>query len=178
MPYQPTDFFKGRNESWPWKTTQGDDQYRRGVYAFWRRNALHPMFAIFDAPTREECNVVRPRTNTPLQALVTLNDPTFVEAARVFAQRILTQGPPDLDGRLAYAFRSATCRAPSAAELRVLRHRFGQQQARFRADEDAASRLVNVGQYPRDARLDVAELATWTSVANMILNLDEVLTRE
>jgi hypothetical protein len=178
MPYQPPDFYKNKNENWPWIASSGSEQYRRGLYAFWRRTALHPMFAILDAPNREECAAVRPRTNTPLQALVTLNDPTFVEAARVFAQKILTQGPKDLDGRLAFAFRGVTCRTPSVAELKVLRHRFQFQHDRFHADKDAASKFVNVGQYPRDAALDVAELASWTAVANMLLNLDEMLTRE
>ncbi len=178
MPYQPPDFYKNKNELWPWMPSAGDEQYRRGLYAFWRRTALHPMFAIFDAPSREECNVHRPRTNTPLQALVTMNDPSFVESARVFAEKILTQGPQDIDGRLTFAFRRATCRQPNYAEMAVLRHRFKQQLDRFRADADAASKMVNVGQYPRDASLDVAELAAWTAVANMLLNLDEVLMRE
>src|SRR5207249_11990377 len=130
-----------------WTASQGDEQYRRGLYAFWRRTALHPMFAILDAPNREECTAVRPRTNTPLQALVTLNDPTFVEAARVFAQKILTQGPKDLDNRLTFAFRSATSRPPSESEMKVLRQRFQSQLDRFQADKDAAANLVNVGQY-------------------------------
>ena len=178
MPYQPPDFYKYKNEVWTWTPSTGAEQYRRGVYAFWRRTALHPMFAILDAPSREECNIHRARTNTPLQALVTLNDPTFVEAARVFAQKILTQGPPEHDARLAFAFRSATGRKPSDAEMKILRERYRQQHDRFRADADAASKLVNVGQYPREAQLDVAELAAWTAYCNMVLNLDEVLTRE
>jgi hypothetical protein len=178
MPYQPPDFYRNKNEGWPWTPSAGDEQYRRGLYAFWRRTALHPMFVIFDAPSREECNVHRARTNTPQQALVTLNDATFVEAARAFAQRILVQGPTDLDGRLVFAFRSATCRAPSDVEMRVLRRRVQQQLDRFKVDRDAASTLVNVGQYPRDASLEVVELAAWTALANMLLNLDEVLMRE
>jgi hypothetical protein len=178
MPYQPPDFYKNKNEDWPWTASPGNEQYRRGLYAFWRRTALHPMFSILDAPNREECTAVRSRTNTPSQALVTLNDPTFVEAARVLAQRILAQGPLDLDGRLVFAFRRATARAPSDLELKVLRHRFQVLHDRFHADRDAASKVVNVGQYPRDAALDVGALATWTAVANMLLNLDEVLMRE
>jgi hypothetical protein len=177
MPYQPPDYYKNKNEDWPWAASPGDEQYRRGLYAFWRRTALHPMFAILDAPNREECTVARPRTNTPLQALVTLNDPTFVEAARVLAQRVLT-GPKDLDDRLTFAFRTATCRRPTAAELKVVRAEHLKQLARFQADPEAASKLVNAGQYPRDAALDVAELAAWTATANMLMNLDEVLTRE
>jgi hypothetical protein len=178
MPYQPPDFYKNKNEGWSWTPSAGDEQYRRGLYAFWRRTALHPMFVIFDAPSREECNVHRSLTNTPQQALVTLNDPTFVEAARAFAQKILAQGPTDRDGRVRFAFRSATCRSPNDAEMKVLRHRLEQQSNRFKADPDAASTLVNVGQYPRDASLDVVELAAWTAVANVLLNLDEVLMRE
>ena len=178
LPYQPNDYYKFKNEDWPWTASEGAEQYRRGLYAFWRRTALHPMYMTFDAPTREECVVARPRTNTPLQALVTLNDPTFVEAARVFAQKILTDGPKEHEARLAFAFRKATCRAPSAAELKVLRHRFEQQRVRFAADPDAASRFVNAGQYPLNPTLDVPEHAAWTALCNLLLNLDEVLTRE
>jgi hypothetical protein len=178
MPYQPPDFYKNKKEHWPWTASSGEEQYRRGLYAFWRRTALHPMFAILDAPNREECTSARPRTNTPLQALVTLNDPTFIEAARVFAEKILTQGPKDHDERLAFAFRSATCRFPNHAELKVLRARYKLQYDRFRTDPDAASKLISVGQYPRDGALDVPEHAAWTVLTNMLLNLDEVLTRE
>jgi hypothetical protein len=178
MPYQPAGFYAGKYEGWFWQASSGTEQYRRGVYTFWRRSALHPMFAVFDAPTREECAVVRPRTNTPLQALVTLNDPTFVEAARVFAQRILADGPADVDGRLSFAFRTALARAPEPEELAVLRTRYEKQHKHFQADRDAASRVVSVGYAARPAPLDVAEHATWTTVASMLLNLDEVIMRE
>jgi hypothetical protein len=178
MPYQPPDFYKYKNEEWTWTPSAGDEQYRRGIYAFWRRTALHPMFAILDAPSREECNMHRARTNTPLQALVTLNDPSFVEAARVFAQKLLLDGPKDHDARLAFVFRSATGRTPSDLEMQVLRRRFEQQQARYSADHEAATKLVNAGQYPREAQLDVAEHAAWTALCNLVLNLDEVLTRD
>ena len=178
MPYQPRDYYKFKNEEWPWTPSAGAEQYRRGLYTFWRRTSLHPMFVIFDAPNREECVVSRPRTNTPLQALVTLNDPTFLEAARVFAQKILTHGPDDTNARLAIAFRTATCRPPSDAEMKVLRSRFEQQRFRFSKDANAASRFISAGQYPLDARLNVPELAAWTALCNMLLNLDEVLTRE
>src|SRR5262249_48894975 len=100
MPYQPAGLYDSKYATWKWAQSAGSDLYRGGLYTFWRRTSLHPMFAIFDAPSREECTVVRSRTNTPLQALVTLNDPTFVEAARVFAQRLLTEGPPALDARV------------------------------------------------------------------------------
>lgn len=178
MPYQPPDFYKGKNEGWPWAASKGDEQYRRGMYTFWRRTTLHPMFAIFDAPSREECSVARSRTNTPLQALVTLNDPTFVEAARVFAQKVLRDGPSDRDGRLTFAFRSALARAPSEAELRLLGVAFAANLQRYRSNKDAASQLVQVGTYPQEPALDLAEHAAWTSICNILLNLDETLTRE
>jgi hypothetical protein len=178
MPYQPPDFYKGKHEEWTWTPSSGEDQYRRGLYAFWRRTNLHPMFAVFDAPNRAECVVARPRTNTPVQALVTLNDPTFVEAARVFAQNVLASGPADLDGRLSYAFRSAVARPPTAAELKALKTRYRTISEHFQADKEAASKLVHAGQAPRLANLDITEHAAWTSVCNMLLNLDETVMRE
>ncbi len=178
MPYQPVDFYKTKYENWPWSLSQGDDQYRRGMYTFWRRTTLHPMFAIFDAPSREECSVARPRTNTPLQALVTLNDPTFVEAARVFAQKVLAQESGDVDARLRFAFRSALAREPAPAELQALKARYEKHLQRYQTDRDAAAKLVQTGLSPRPTGLDVAEHAAWTSVCNILLNLDETITRE
>lgn len=178
MPYQPADFYKFKNESWPWTSSPGEDQYRRGMYTFWRRTTLHPMFAIFDAPSREECSVARSRTNTPLQALVTLNDPTFVEAARVFAQKVMTQGPVDVDGRLAYAMRCTVARRPTAAEGQLLKSHYDKNLQRYQANKEAAAKVVQVGLASRPANLDVVELAAWTSVCNILLNLDETITRE
>jgi hypothetical protein len=178
MPYQPADFYKGKSEGWPWSASGGDDQYRRGMYTFWRRTTLHPMFAIFDAPSREECSVARARTNTPLQALVTLNDPTFVEAARVFAQKISAGAPGNVEARITYAFRTALARPPSAAEIRVLKARYETALRRYQADRDAAAKLLQVGLYPQPAELDQAEHAAWTSVCNIVLNLDETVMRE
>jgi len=178
MPYQPSDFYKGRRETWPWKNSDGEDQYRRGIYTFWRRTSLHPMFAIFDAPSREECSAARSRTNTPLQALVTLNDPTFVEAARVFAQNLLAKGPTDVEGRIRMAFRMTVARQPRETELRVIAKRYEALIAQYRADGKAAAELVKVGQYAQPSKIDVAEHATWMAIANMLLNLDETVSRE
>jgi hypothetical protein len=178
MPYQPADFYKGKHEDWTWNPSVGDEQYRRGLYTFWRRTNLHPMFAAFDAPNRAECTVARPRTNTPVQALVTLNDPTFAEAARVFAQNILTQAPEDVDSRLTFAFRAAVARAPTSAELQGLKQRLRAFLERYQTDRDAASHLAHVGFAPRLANLDLGEHAAWTCVAQIILNLDETITRE
>jgi hypothetical protein len=132
---------------------------------------------IFDAPTREACTVERARTNTPLQALVLLNDEQFVEAARGLAQRVLTEGPADVDGRLTLAFRTVTARHPSARELATLRTLLELQLVEYAEDPDGAHLLIAVGASTPDPALDVAELAAWTHVANLLLNLDEVVTK-
>jgi hypothetical protein len=178
MPYQPPDFYKGKYEKWQWVVSQGDDAYRRGMYTFWRRTCLHPMFALFDAPSREACTVFRARTNTPLQALVTLNDPTFVEAARGFAQRVLTEGPADLEGRIAFAFRAALARQPGEREVQIVKGRYQRLLERYRKDTKAAAELAKAGKDSRAEKQDVAEQAAWTGLANLLLNLDETLMRE
>jgi hypothetical protein len=182
MPYQPDGYYLGKLDVWVWTQSRGDDLYRRGLYTFWRRTTLYPTFALFDAPTREICCVERPRTNTPLQALALMNDPQFVEAARVFAQSLLEDGGrdggPGIDERLTTAFRRATARRPEAAELKVLRDLHAQQHARFAADPAAVDGLLAIGKAPRPAGLDPVELATWTAICNVILCLDETITRE
>lgn len=178
MPYQPAGYYQGKNETWKWIDSTGEDQYRRGLYTFWRRTCLHPMPALFDAPSREECCVERGRTCTPLQALATLNDPTFAEAARVFAQRILLEGPADPDGRLTFAFRTALARFPSKEEMAVLQEHHAKFLGRFRDSRADASKFVHVGHYPRAANLDIVEHAAMTAMAAMLLNLDETITRE
>lgn len=178
MPHQPPDFYKGKFERWQWTVSQGDDAYRRGLYTFWRRTSLHPMFALFDAPSREECTVLRSRTNTPLQALVTLNDPTFVEAAAALAQRVLTEGPANLEGRIDFAFRVALSREPDEQELRIIETQYQRLLTRYQQDPKAAVEMVKVSQRPGAEKLDVVEHAAWTGLANLLLNLDETLTRE
>ena len=119
----------------------------------------------------------RPRTNTPLQALVLLNDPQFVEASRAFADRILRQGGKSTASRIAFAFRLATGRAPGADELKVLEGVLKQQLAEFHKDTEAAKKLLAVGAFQADPSLDAGELAAWATVASMILNLDETVTK-
>lgn len=176
-PYQPADYYadKGR---WKWGQSSGPDLYRRGLYTFWRRTTFYPSFQVFDAPTREFCTVDRPRTNTPLQALVTLNDPVFVEAARVFGQRVMQEGGPDVTGRLTFAFRLCVARPPREKELAVLHRLFADYLARYQADGPAAEKLVSNGAAARPGTLPVAELAAWTAIGNVLLNLDETITRE
>src|SRR5262249_61315651 len=117
-------------------------QWRRGVYVHWQRQYLHPMLRAFDAPTREECTAQRPRSNTPLAALVLLNDPTFIEAARVFAQRTLAEGKLTDTERIAFAFREATSRAPDEMERGVLLKLLDKNRARYKTDAQAAAELV------------------------------------
>jgi hypothetical protein len=131
---------------------------------------------IFDAPMRESCIVARSRTNTPTQALATLNDPTFVEAARAMAERVLAARKDDA-ARANYAFLMATSRVPSAKEREVLLAALQDQRAAFRADPERATKLLSVGESPRNEKLEPAEHAAWTMVCNLILNLDEVLTQ-
>jgi hypothetical protein len=147
------------------------------MYTFWKRTVPPPSMQTFDAPEREFCIVRRSVTNTPLQALVLMNDPTYVEAARKFAERIRTEVAALPKDRIRYAFRLALSRRPSDAEVRVLLDVYSQQLAAFRKDRAAAEKLLSVGESKRNAKLDVAELAAWTSVASVILNLDEMITK-
>ncbi|HVC93423.1 MAG TPA: PSD1 and planctomycete cytochrome C domain-containing protein [Pirellulales bacterium] len=176
-PYQPADYYadKGR---WKWSQSSGPDLYRRGLYTFWRRTTFYPSFQVFDAPTREFCTVDRPRTNTPLQALVTLNDPVFVEAARVFAQRIIQEGGESASQKLSFAFRLCVARAPRDKELEVLQRLYDEHLATYQADAAASLALVSNGAARRPENLPVAELAAWTAMGNVLLNLDETITRE
>jgi hypothetical protein len=148
------------------------------MYTLWKRTVPPAAMATFDAPDREKCVARRAVTNTPLQALVTLNDPTYVEAARAMAQRTLLEGGRDAQGRIVYVFRLALARKPSARETQVLRGLLARQLTNYRKDKKAAGDLLRVGESKWDEKLDVSELAAWTMVASAILNLDETVTRE
>lgn len=157
--------------------SHGRDLYRRTMYTFWKRSSPPPSLITFDAPDRETCTVRRGRTNTPLQALVLLNDPTYVEASRKLAERIITEGGASPEDRIAFAFRLATARSPRADEVRILKRLLEGELAVYRKDRGAASKLLSVGEAPHDPKLDVAELAAWSTVAGVILNLDETVTK-
>jgi len=156
----------------------GPDLYRRSMYTFWKRTSPPPSLITFDAPDREKCTARRAVTNTPLQALVLLNDPTYVEAARALAGKMMHEGGPDAARRIRYAFRLATAREPDAKEVQVLREIERAELAQYRRNPDGARKLLNVGESKSDAKLDANELAAWTTVASTILNLDETITRE
>ncbi len=183
FPYQPAGLweemaFGSGFSAQTYRQSRGKDLYRRGLYTFWKRTVPPASFATFDAPDREKCTARRAPTNTPLQALVLLNDPTFVEASRALAQRTLREGGDEANERLAYAFRLATARKPTRKERGVLRSLLDERLAGFRRDRPSALKLLEVGESPRDRTLDPSELAAWTTVASVILNLDETITKE
>lgn len=156
--------------------SSGEDLYRRSLYAFWRRIASPTTF--FDISDRTVCSVTPRLTNTPLHALILLNDPAYVEAARALAQRMMLEGGEAARDRLAWAFRLATAREPDDVELDVLHAGFERTRGEFAENPEAAAELVNVGESPRDESLDVVEHAAYTGVATVILNLDEVISKE
>ena len=184
-PYQPLDLWKevaidpdgSEYSAQVYVQDMGEELYRRSMYIFRKRSVPPPSLAIFDAPNREVCTVRRERTNTPLQALVLMNDPTYVEAARHLAQRLLNEAGPDADARAIRGFRLATARVPSAQERTVLVELFNEQLRQYQSNPEQAEKLLAVGDSPVDESLDRAELAAWTIVASVLLNLDETITR-
>jgi predicted metal-dependent HD superfamily phosphohydrolase len=156
--------------------SQDDRQYRRGVYAHWQRTFLQPMLANFDAPSREECTALRPVSNTPQQALTLLNDPSFVEAARVFAQKLLASPAKTDEARLNFAYQRALGRSAKPPELASLKKFLTTQREHLQTDTDEAVKLQKVGlaATPKDA--NAAELAAWTSVCRVVLNLHETIS--
>ncbi len=184
-PYQPAGLWEelmSREDGKNWSAqtytqSHGRDLYRRTMYTFWKRTSPPPTLVTFDAPDRETCTVRRARTNTPLQALVLLNDPTYVEASRKLAERLIREGGSSVDDRLTLAFRLVLARRPTARELDVLRQVYSDAFAKFRADAKAATEFLSVGESSRDAKLEPAELAAWSTVAGVVLNLDEAVTR-
>ena len=177
-PYQPPRYWDHLNfPKRTYEADEGDDQYRRGLYTHWQRSFLHPSLAAFDAPSREECVAERPVSNTPQQALTLLNDPTYVEAARVFAYRIWREGGSTNEARVRWALRQALSRHPSDEETKVLADLFEAHLDDFSRDPDAARALLGVGLAPIPDDLEAPELAAWTSVARAISSLHETLTR-
>jgi hypothetical protein len=174
-PYQPPGIWDGTDSKF--EQDHGDALYRRGLYVFWRRSAHYPSFATFDAPSREVCTFLRQRTQTPLQSLVLMNDPAYVEAARGLAERVLREEPKDSDKRLMLAFRHTLGRKPQPDEVAVLQKTYTQQLAGFRQDSEAVKALLKVGESPLSKQTDTAELAAMTAVANVLLNLNETITK-
>lgn len=154
-----------------------DHQHRRSMYTFWKRTSPPPTMMLFDAPNRETCTVKRGRSNTPLQALALLNDPQFVEAARFLAERMLTEAGDSPEERLNHAFNLAVSRPARPEELAVLRDLYEKELAGFAGDPERAQALLGVGLSPANPDLDPSELAAWSTVASVILNMDETITK-
>jgi hypothetical protein len=183
-PYQPAGLWqelasRGDSKNWSaqfFEQSHGKDLYRRTMYTFWKRTSPPPQLVTFDAPDRETCTVRRSRTNTPLQALILMNDPTYVEASRKLAERVMKSATAT-DDRIRFAFRVTTARMPTAREIEILRGAYDKQLVRFRADPAAAGRLLGVGEAVHDPAIDTRELAAWSMVASTLLNLDETVTK-
>jgi hypothetical protein len=178
-PYQPAGLWNEVSLSGNvrFKRDSGQNLYRRGMYTYWKRSAPAPSYMIFDTPTREKCSVRRPQTNTPLQALVTLNDEQFVEASRVFAQRIINEGGATWEEQVVFAYRWATSRRPTDHAIGVLRRLWQSEKKKYEARPDLAELLLKIGDYPVGPQ-NRSDLAAWSIVANLLLNLDQTLTRE
>ncbi|MSR32655.1 MAG: DUF1553 domain-containing protein [Gemmataceae bacterium] len=183
-PYQPPGIWeelasRADGKNWTaqaYEQSHGHDLYRRTMYTFWKRTAPPPTLSALDAPDRETCTVRRARTNTPLQALILMNDPTYVEAARKAAERILAVKGDEKD-KVAFAFMLFLSRPAQAKELQVVEKFYRDRLADYKIKPEKALKLLSIGEAPRDETMDVAELAAWTMVVNMFLNLDEALTR-
>jgi hypothetical protein len=178
-PYQPAGFWAYLN--FPlrdWVPSKGPDQYRRGMYTWWQRTFLHPAFKALDAPTHEECTAERVRSNTPLQSLVLLNDPSYVEAARAFAARMLTDtAGKDMNARLSYIFQRTLQREPRPRETQILTELCSKHMKEYEGNKASAEALLKVGDAPVPAGMNPVELAAWTSVTRTVLNLHETITR-
>jgi hypothetical protein len=178
-PYQPAGYWAHLN--FPvreWVHDHGESQYRRGLYTWWQRTFLHPSLLAFNAPTREECTAERPRSNTPLQALVLLNDPTYVEAARGLAARVLREGSSEPAERIRFAWRQALARDPTPEEIAALLKLYNKSHQAYAAQPAAAAELTQNGELQPPDGADLVELAAWTAVSRAILNLHETITRD
>ena len=178
MPYQPNDYYASMNfNPFKYRSESDDNQYRRAVYMHWQRTFLHPFLKNFDAPEREVGICSRTASNTPLQALTLLNDPTFVEAAKIFAQKIILEGGQSTEERLNFAFREALGRNIASAETAALNNLLKTQLSFYRKNQSDAQKLLLVGNKKVDSKIPAENLAAWTQVARTILNLHEFIVR-
>ena len=177
-PYQPAGLWSDLAGGEDYQRGEGSDLYRRSLYTFWKRTSAPPSMTTFDSGQRETCSVRQERTNTPLQALNLMNDVTYVEASRVLAQRMMEEGGKTPAERIAFAYKVVTARTPQSSEGGILLEGFQHYLRDYRNDRGAALKLVSQGEHPRNPALDVAELASYATVASLILNLDRAITKE
>jgi hypothetical protein len=180
-PYQPPGVWEAvampESNTKSYKADAGEGLYRRSMYTFWKRAAPPASMEILNAPSRETCTVRRERTNTPLQALVTMNDPQFVEAARVLAQNVIKSGGGNFESRLDWAFRRLLARSPGAEEIGVAKAAYQDLLAHYKGSPEDAKKLLSVGESKRDESIDASEHAAWTMLANQLMNLDEAMNK-
>jgi hypothetical protein len=177
-PYQPDGLWEEVATIKVYDQDHGEKLYRRSLYTFWKRTVAPPSMMTLDASSRESCSVRAVRTNTPLQALTLLNETGYVETARKLAERVLREGGSTPAERLTLAFRLTTSRTPMAAELQVLVEGLEYQRERYLADASAADKLLAVGESPRDPSFSPSELAAYTAMVGLLLNLDETVTKQ
>jgi len=179
-PYQPENIWEpvafGGSNTKNYIQDHGESLYRRSLYTFWKRTAPPPNMTSFDAPNRESYCLRRERSNTPLQALTLMNDVQFFEAARAFAEQAMKTST-STDARITRLFRAATSRFPSAQEAEVIRQTFDKHLAAYTAKPEEAKKVITNGESKPDASLNPVELASWTMIANLVLNLDEAVTK-
>ncbi len=177
-PYQPAGYYQELNfPTREYEQDTGENLYRRGVYTHWQRTFLHPSLLAFDAPTREECTAERPISNSPLQALVLLNDPIFVEAARVFAQRILEEGGSTDEEKITWAYLATLSRAPQEAERAILMSLVTKNRSIFSEHPERAEAFLSVGERPVPEGLDRLQLAAWSAASRALFNTHEMIYR-
>jgi hypothetical protein len=160
-----------------WTNDTGENKYRRGLYTYWRRTTPYPSMVTFDAPARTLCTVTRPRTNTPLQALVTLNDPCFVETAQALGRRMMKEGGATAEERVAYGFRLCVSRPPQAREVSILKQVYEKARDDFEKNPKDAVKLATDPLGPLPEGVSAPEAAAWTVVGNVLMNLDEFLAK-
>ena len=180
-PYQPAGLWKpvgfGGSNTATFKQDSGSALYRRSMYTFWKRTSHPPSMAIFDAPNRETCTVRRARTNTPLQALVLMNDVQFFEAARKFAEKIMHKGGKELNEKINYAYRTILSRGPTETESKSLLNLYNEHLSEFSKNKETAKEILGSGESIVDESLDQTQLASWTMITHLILNLSETVTK-
>ncbi len=177
-PYQPVGYYSNLNfPKRKYVHDKGESQYRRGLYTHWQRTFLHPSMMAFDAPSRQECTAERSTSNTPMQALTLLNDPTYVEAALVFGARIIREGGKTPIDRINWAYNQALSRLPNQKELDIITTLFDKHKNEYTENPDSAKAISALSEIPATRGIDSIELASWTSVARVILNLHETITR-
>ncbi len=177
-PYQPAGLWQELAGGKGYEQSKGEGLYRRSLYTWWKRTSPPPYMMNFDSPNREQCAVFENRTNSPLQALDLMNDVTFLEASRKFAERIIAEGGATPESRIEYGYKLLLARAPSPKQKQILLTTEARMAADFRNDPTAASQFLQQGESPMDRSADPTELAAWTSIASLLLNMDEAITKQ